>query len=118
MKNTMLCTKQIFYIPLGPLTKKGESPSLDTDEQERWTVGKAHMLKVYKNRPKHALTSWHGWGSPGLQALSFPSFPYPELLRLRYLNMSAASVLAGAHQFVASNNTFNTANTVSRMVIM
>ena len=48
----------------------------------------------------------------------FLSLPHPEPLHRRYLNMNTASVLAGAHDFVANNSTFNTANTVSRMVIM
>ena len=56
-------------------------------------------------------------GSPGLRALSFPSFLHLEPLHLQYFNMSGVSVLAGAHHFVASNNIFNTANTVSGMVI-
>jgi hypothetical protein len=51
-------------------------------------------------------------------ALSFPSFPHPEPLHLQYLNMSRASILAGAHDFVANNNIFNAANIVSRIVIM
>ena len=72
-------------------------------------------LKVYKNRLKHAFTSWHDWGSPGLRALSLPSFLH---FHLQYLNMSRASVLAGAHHFVAHDNMFIAANTVSRMVMM
>ena len=43
----------------------------------------------------------------------FLSFPHPEPLYRRYLNMSGVSVLAGAHHVVASNTTFNTASTVS-----
>ena len=45
----------------------------------------------------------------------FLSLPHPEPLHLRYLNMSGASLLAGAHHFVASNNTFNAAKTVRGM---
>ena len=78
-----------------------------------------HMLKVHKNRPN--TRSPHGIIG-GLLASRhspfLPSYPHPELLHLQYLNMCRASVLAGAHHVVASNNTFNTANVVSGMVIM
>ena len=79
-----------------------------------------HVLKVYKNRPKHAIASWRPshWLLASRRSPFLPSYPHPELLHLQYLNMSRASVLAGAHHVVASNNTFNTANVVSRMVIM
>jgi len=70
-----------------------------------------YVNKVYKNTPKHRSRR----GVIGaLQAL-FPSFPHPEPLHLQYLNMSGASVLAGAHHFVARDNMFINTNTVSRM---
>ena len=74
-------------------------------------------VSVYIKIDSHAFTSWHNWGSPGLPAPSFPSFPHLQPLHLQYLNMSGVNVLAGAHHFVGSNNTFNTANTVSRVVL-
>ena len=42
------------------------------------------------------------------------ALPSSEPLHLQHLNMS----FAGAHQFVASNNTFNEAKTVSGMFIL
>ena len=60
---------------------------------------------------QHAFTKWQNWGSSDLRALSFPSFPHLQSLNLRHLNMS----FAGARQFVASNNIFNEAKTVSGM---
>ena len=55
--------------------------------------------------------------SPGVWALPFfLSLSHPKPLHREHLNMSGASVLAGAHNFVANNSTFNSANTVSRMV--
>ena len=93
-----------------PLTEKSEPPSPDTEEQgkqrrgEDWmTVGKSQL---YKNRQ----TLPRGVGGLLLGAL-LPSF-------LQYLIMSGASVLAGAHHFVASNNNFYTANTVRDRVIV
>ena len=65
-------------------------------------------IKIDQNRP------WHDWASPGVQA---PSFPHPEPPHLQYLKMSGASVLAGAHHFVARDNMFITANAVSRTVV-
>ncbi|EDR03585.1 uncharacterized protein LACBIDRAFT_331379 [Laccaria bicolor S238N-H82] len=59
-----------------------------------------HPLVVnFTKTPVHLV----GWGSLGLWALSFPSFPHPESLHLRHFNMIGASVLASAHHFVASN---------------
>jgi len=55
---------------------------------------------------------------PGALLSFLRSFHHPKPLHLWYLNMSGASVLAGAHHFVASNNMDNTANAVSRMVII
>jgi hypothetical protein len=107
-----------------PLTEKGELPisghrgTRKTKRRRRLKdkVGKAQArAKAYKNRPKHTLTLTNHWGSPG--AL-FSFLPSPESLHLQYLNMSGASSFPGAHHFVASNSMFNTANTVSRMVIM
>ena len=75
--------------------------------------------RVYKNRPTRGMIG--GLLSPsGVWALPLLSFPlsHPEPLHRRYLNMSGANVLAGAHHFVANNSTFNNANTVSRMVIV
>ena len=64
------------------------------------------------SRPTPTLTSWHGWGRLGFgTVLACPPLP----LHLRSLNMSGANLLAGAHHFVASNNTFNEAKTVSGM---
>ena len=53
-------------------------------------------------------------------ALPFLSFPLSSetSLHRRYLNMSGANVLAGAHDFVANNSKFNSANIVSRTVIV
>ena len=66
---------------------------------------------------QHAFISWQNWGSTRLLALSFPSFPHLEPL-LQYLNMSEAGILAGAHDFVARDNMFINANSVSAMVMM
>ena len=63
----------------------------------------------YLKIDQHAFTSWQHWPAGAL--LSF--LPSSEPLHLRYLNMS----FAGARQFVASNNTFYEAKTVSRMFI-
>ena len=63
---------------------------------------------LYKNRRTRVAIIW---GSSGLRALSLPSFSHHERLHLRYFNMS----FAGAHDFVASNGTFNEAKTVRRM---
>ena len=52
-------------------------------------------------KDQHACTSWVFWPPGACQALSFPSFPHPELLYLWFLNMS----FAGAHNFIATNNT-------------
>ena len=73
---------------------------------------------VYKNRPTHGMIA--GLLSPsGVWALPFfLSLSHPKPLHRRYLNMSGANVLAGAHHFVANNSTFNSANTVSKMVIV
>ena len=49
---------------------------------------------------------------PAGALLSF--LPSSEPLHLQHLNMS----FAGAHQFVASNNTFNEAKTMSGMIIL
>ena len=70
------------------------------------------LAALAKNRPKHAFASWHIYWT----ALSFPSLPHPETSPPS-LNMSGASVLAGAHHFVARDNMFITTNTVSRMVL-
>ena len=57
-------------------------------------------------------TLWHDWGSP-----VFGHCPFlPSLflnLHPRYLNMSGVNFFTGAHHFVASNNTFTEAKTVS-----
>ena len=67
---------------------------------------------IYTNRPTVGMIG--GLLASG-RSPSFLSLTHPKPLHCRYLNMSGANVLAGAHQFVASNNTFNNANTVSRM---
>ena len=74
--------------------------------------------RVYKNRPTRGMIA--GLLSPsGVWALPFfLSLSHPKPLHRRYLNMSGANVLAGAHHFVANNSTFNNANTVSKMVIV
>ena len=77
------------------------------------TGAQARALTWCVKIDQHAFTSWQTWGSSGLQALSFPSLP-PEPLHLRYLNMS----FAGARHFVASNNIFNEAQTVSEKFIL
>jgi hypothetical protein len=80
-----------------PLTEEGKLPR---NEKEDWGRS-GTCLSVHQHASGH-------------QALSFPSFPHPEPLHLRYLNMSGTNFFAGAHHFVASNNTFES-KTVSGM---
>ena len=91
-----------------PLTEKGEPPSLETKTRGQLLENPGTCLRVYNNKSKPR----------GIRALSFPSFPHPEPFHLQYINMSGASVLAGAHHFVAHDNMFIAANTVSRMVMV
>ena len=74
--------------------------------------------RLYKNRPTRGMIG--GLLCPGVWALPFLSFPLSSetSLHRRYLNMSGANVLAGAHDFVANNSKFNSANIVSRTVIV
>jgi len=118
------CHTQPACKKVEPTHRKGEPPSLDTEEQEKrrrrledsWkTQARACVcIKIEQNMRSPVFTSWHNWGSD-LQALCFPSFPHPEHLHLQYFNMSRASILAGAHHFVARENMFINTNTVSRM---
>ena len=65
--------------------------------------------RLYKNRssPRGIIG-----GSSALQRSPFlPSLTLN--LHLRYLDMSGTNLFAGAHHFVASNNTYNEARTVS-----
>ena len=72
-------------------------------------------VDVYKNR----LVACFGVSVLAFgRSLFFLSLPHPERLHRRYLKMSPVTILEGAHHFVASNNTFNSADTVSRMVIV
>ena len=43
------------------------------------------------------------------------SFPHPETLHLRYLNMGTRTAPATGRHIVVSKNTYYTANTVSRI---
>ena len=79
--------------------------------RRRQRVGKAQARAQGIEIDPHVCGNQVFWPSPFLPSL-IPN------LHLQYLNMSGASVLAGAHDFVALDNTFNTANTVSRMVII
>ena len=95
-----------------PPSEEGKVPRNEKDdwsrlEENRRSSGTCFGV-LFKNRQR-VFTSWQNWSSAGLQALFFPSFPHPEPLHRRHLNMS----FAGARQFVASNNTFNEAKTVS-----
>ena len=72
---------------------------------------------IKKTKPPRNEKDEHVLGSFGLHSF-LHSFHHPNPLHPWYFNMSGASVLAGAHHFVASNNMFNTANTVSSMVIL
>ena len=69
-------------------------------------------LAGYKNRPRHTFTSWHDWGLLRLGAVLSCPLPSPNL-HLRYLDMSGASFFAGTHHFVARDNIFIEAQTVS-----
>ena len=69
-------------------------------------------LAGYKNRPRHTFTSWHDWGSPAFGRCPFLPSLFPNL-HLRYLDMSGASFFADAHHFVARDNIFIEAQTVS-----
>jgi hypothetical protein len=55
------------------------TPRNKKNEDEEKAGGKLEksrdVLKICKNRPKHVFTLW---GSPGIQALSFLSFPHPK----------------------------------------
>ena len=93
----------------GPPTEEAKPP-----KNEKGVESLGTCLGVYKCRPTRFHLG-HNWGSSGLQVLSFPSFSHPEPLRLQYINMSGASLFAGTHHFVASNNTFNEAKIVSGM---
>ena len=74
--------------------------------------------RMYKNRPTRGMIG--GLLSPDVWALPFLSFPLSSetSLHRQHLNMSGANVLAGAHHFVANNSTFNSANIVSRKVVV
>ena len=82
-------------------------------EREQWLSEQCRTLWrnsgtcLGENRP-----TWHNSGSTARQAIAFPSFPHPEPLHLRYLDMSGTNLFAAAH-FVASNNTFNEARHIS-----
>ena len=91
---------------------KDRKPLRNEDDEREETRGTRHVLAGYKNRPRHTFTSWHHWGSPAFGRCPFLPSLFPNL-HLRYLNMSGASFFTGAHHFVASDNTFSEAKTVS-----
>ena len=96
-----------------PPTKDSKPLRNEIDERERLEKLR-HVLARYKNRPCHTFTSWHHWGSPAFGRCPFLPSLFSNL-HLRYLNMSGASLFAGAHHFVASNSTFIESQTVSGM---
>ena len=96
-----------------PPTKDSKPLRNEKDEREE-TRGTRHVLAGYKNRPRYTFTSWHDWGSPAFGRCPFLPSLFPNF-HLRYLNMSGASLFAGAHHFVASNSTFIESHTVSGM---
>ena len=85
-------------------------------DKENEPEGPRHA-RLYKNRPTRGRS---GGPLPAASGRSpfFLSISHPKPLHRRYLKMSGANVLAGAHHFVANNSTFNNANTVSKMVIV
>jgi hypothetical protein len=105
------------WLLVGPRTKdskpaRNEGEDLKKTAESQKSPGTC--LHKYKHRPTHRFTSWHHWGLSGFGCCPF----LPALilnLRLRHLNMSGASSFAGAHHFVARNNAFIEAQTVSRI---
>ena len=98
-----------------PLTKASKPPRDERVEEDSEKTGSRKSpgtcLHVYKNRPRHTLTSClcqcqkRSCRSPGFGRCSF----LPSLIlniHLRYLNMSGACFFAGAHHFVVRDNTF------------
>ena len=71
---------------------------------------------MYKNRPTDGMFRDSVMASGRSPFFLSPSHPKP--LHRRYLNMTGASGFTGAHHFAANHSTFNSANTVRKMVIV
>ena len=101
-----------------PPTK--DSKPLKNEKDDRATTARAwkssgtFLPDIKRDQGTHSPRGIIGehWGSPAFGCCPF----LPSLflnLHPRYLNMSGANFFPGAHHFVASNNTFSEAKTVS-----
>ena len=99
-------------------TKDSKPPRNETDEGEGGgsRAGKASRACMFIKIDQRTSSPYGvigvSWATPGFGRCSF----LPSLIlnhHLRYLNMSGASLFAGAHHFVASNSTFIESHTVS-----
>ena len=98
-------------------TKKASHRGMRKTGEENEPEAPRHA-RMYKNRPIRGMIGVYSAPATSGRSPFFLSLPHPKPLHRRYLNMSGANVLAGAHHFVANNSTFNNAHTVSKMVIV